>query len=299
MSRNSRIPLLVRTTVGGLFLLATFAGRSKNCFAGKLDEVREEVREGDEDEQTRTQPTIPTFPTTPGWSSSATSEDDRDHPFRDFVNTTVVFSTSAPWWLPHYALRDDFLNWTDDPTAPYAEGHDGYLVINDPDTLDTRWWAARISTEYGTNFGSLSRIGTRLIFDTSTRFGFDTEWNQWIEATPLGNDSLATGDFNLVYRFAQSERVQFYSGAGVNWLADSARSDFGFNLTYGVEAFPTDPLVLAATIDLGSLGDAVFFHFRSTAGVMVGPGELFTGYDYQRIGNVNLQGLLLGIRFWF
>ncbi len=54
-----------------------------------------------------------------------------------------------------------------------------------------------------------------------------------------------------------------------------------------------------ATMDLGSLGDALFFHFRSTAGVMIGPAELFTGYDYQRIGNVNLQGLTVGLSLWF
>ncbi len=106
---------------------------------------------------------------------------------------------------------------------PTRECHEGYLVINPADPINTDWWSVRFSSEYGTDFDSLSRIGTRLVFDTSTRFGFDTEWNQWIESIPGGDDSLATGDFNLVYRFAQNEQIQFYSGVGANWMTDSQR----------------------------------------------------------------------------
>jgi len=189
--------------------------------------------------------------------------------------------------------------WATFPSAPYAEDHPGYLVIDAVDPTGTDNWFVRLSTEYGTDFGNLSRIGSRLLIDSSSRFGLETEWNQWLESSTTGDDSLATGDFNLTYRFAQHEQVQFRSGLGMNWLADSGRVDVGFNFTYGVDVYPNRPYSFSAVLDVGSLGDALFFHGRSTVGVVWGPAELFTGYDYQRIGQVDLQGVVAGAQIWF
>lgn len=280
----SRVELVV------ILLLIGILGNASNaeCEAGKLDDVRDEIRNGPDDREPRQR------------SRSHTHDCDDDPPgfFSRLMGDTVVFTTSAPWWLPR-SLLEDTGEWSTFPPAPYAEDHPGYLVIDAVDPLGTDNWSVRLSTEYGTDFGDLSRIGAHLLVDTSSRFGVETEWNQWIEASPVGDDSLATGDFNLIYRFAQHERVQFRSGLGLNWLADAGRGDIGFNFTYGVDVFPAQPLTLSAVLDVGSLGDALYFHGRSTVGVVWGPAEIFTGYDYQRIGRVNLQGLVAGVQVWF
>lgn len=261
----------------------------RTCRAGVLDEVRSEVREGDDDPKPKTKPRR---------SRHDDCDDDPPGFFDQLISNTVLFTVTAPWWLPRLSCADDG-GWASFPPAPYAQGHPGYLVIDPIDPAGTDGWSLRLSSEYGTDFDDLSRIGTRLFVDTSHRIGIDTEWNQWIESAPAGTDDLATGDFNLVYRFAQHERVQYHSGLGMNWLADDAGSEFGFNFTWGVQAFPRDPFVFDAVMDVGSLGDAFLFHFRTSAGVIWGPAEIFAGYDRLRIGRTDLQGVMAGVRFWF
>jgi len=114
-----------------------------------------------------------------------------------------------------------------------------------------------------------------------------------------GTDDLVVGDVNLVYRFAQSELACLRSGLGFRMLADCHRSDFGFNFTYGGDVFPVRPLVLSGLVDLGNLGSAFVVHGRASAGVVYSGWEFFLGYDFLRIGTVNLQGPMLGVRLWF
>ena len=264
--------------------------------AGELQSVREAVRK-------QSSAPAETEPKKNKKRRSRRSNCDDDAGFRlvlgDLIGKVLFVAVSSPWWVPHVAVDDDLSDWASFPSAPYDDGHDGYLVIDTLAPIEADGLAARIRTEYGTDFDDLSRIGTRLIVDTGSRFGIDTEWNQWFEETGGSRDTLATGDFNLVYRFAQHERIQFRSGLGFNWLADSGEGDFGFNFTYGVDVFPIEPVILSGTLDVGSLGDAAFVHVRSTAGVNWGPAELFAGYDYQRIGPVNLHGLVAGLQLWF
>ncbi|MCA8997703.1 MAG: hypothetical protein KDA80_11975, partial [Planctomycetaceae bacterium] len=155
------------------------------------------------------------------------------------------------------------------------------------------------TAEYGNDFDGIEQIGGRYLIEGSHRFGVDTEFHSWLEELPQGTDSLWTGDFNVVHRFAQSEHVQFRTGLGANWLEDHGSADFGINFTYGVDVFPKKPWVWSNTIDLGTLGDAGRFHFRSTIGLQVRNVEFFTGYDYQRIGDAELPGLLTGIKLSF
>lgn len=57
--------------------------------------------------------------------------------------------------------------------------------------------------------------------------------------------------------------------------------------------------MVSADLDLGTLGAASVFRGRLTGGVVWNRCELFTGYDYLRIGAVDLQGPVLGLRAWF
>src|SRR5690606_20030843 len=260
--------------------LGAAAGTPRFCGAGVLDEVRGEVRDDDDESQ-------PKEKRRRSHSDHDDCDNDPSGVFEKLIGETLLFGVTVPWWGPRVVLADDG-GWASFPPAPYAEGHPGYLVIDPIDPAGTDGWMLRLSSEYGTDFDDLDRIGARLVIDTSARSGIDTEWNQWIESTPTGTDDLATGDFNLVCRFARHERLQYHTGLGMNWLADDAGSDFGVNFTWGVQAFPRDPFVVDAVIDIGSLGDAFLLHFRTSAGVVWGPAEIFTGYDRQHIGNATL-----------
>lgn len=62
---------------------------------------------------------------------------------------------------------------------------------------------------------------------------------------------------------------------------------------------PVKPLVISTVLDAGTLGHAGVIHARLTGGVLRSRWEAYLGYDFLRIGSVNLQGPLLGVRFWF
>ena len=205
----------------------------------------------------------------------------------------------SPWWGPHVALVDNLDIRPDFPTAPYIDGVPGHLLIHSTNLTPVRGWGGRAAAHYGTDFGDLQWSTIRLQMDTAPRFGFDAEWTHWTESTRGRNDSLDTGEVNLLYRFAQSEQLEFHTGLGVNWLADGSDGEAGINFTYGMQAFPVRPWTLRAAIDAGTLGDAGLFHFRVGAGAVWNRCELFTGYDVYRIGDVTLDGLFAGAAFWF
>lgn len=166
--------------------------------------------------------------------------------------------------------------------------------------LPARHWSCRLRAEYTSDFNDLSRIGGHLLLSSTSRFGVDTGFDYLQEELPGGgHDYLTLGDFNLVYRFAQSEHLQFRAGVGFNWLSDEIDTDFGFNFTYGADFFPIRPWVVSATLDLGTLGNAGLFHFRTTAGVIIHGCEVYTGYEYHAIGSTRINGLVGGVRVWF
>ena len=148
--------------------------------------------------------------------------------------------------------------------------------------------------------GDVDRFGGRLVLDTASRLGLDTETNYWHETfSNGGSDQLWTGDANIVFRFAQSEKTQFRAGVGVNWLADSGIGDVGFNFTYGADWFPRKPWTVSTVFDMGTIGTGTLFHNRTTAGVMLGPVEAFAGYDYFQLGSAKFHGPVAGVGIRF
>lgn len=210
----------------------------------------------------------------------------------------ILWTMTSPWWIPIAALDDQYSDEPQFSPYPYAADHRGYLILSPAALASDKWFGARLTSEYATNFSRLERVGGRLQLDTATRFGLDTEWNWWNEQTGTGSDQLWTGDANLVYRFAQSRRAQFFTGLGLNWISGN-RGDVGFNFTYGFDLFPAEPLVLRNVIDVGTLGKAGLFHFKSTVGFNVKHVEIFTGYDSLRIGGTSLQGMIGGLSIWW
>jgi hypothetical protein len=206
---------------------------------------------------------------------------------------------TAPVWAPRAILGDD--NAIDGffPRFPYEDDAPGYMMIDDW-TSKPRRWAGRVRSDYATDFDDLGRVGGNLLLSTTSRFGLDVEMNHF-EERRLGRryDDLWLGDANVVYRFAQSEWMLWRAGIGMNWLADPEDSDFGVNFTYGVDVFPLRPWVISSTLDWGTLGSAELFHFRATAGIVIGGIETCTGYEYYDVDRFHFSGLVAGVRIWF
>jgi len=215
-----------------------------------------------------------------------------------FTGGAVFTVLTSPWLIPRSILedKDEVLTMAD---LPYAENWDGYFVNQVPQPEWAKPWSGRFLAESGTNFDGLQKHGGRLRLDTSSRWGLDTEWNFRRETLSSGHDTLWNGDANLVYRFAQSRRAAFYTGLGVNWLSDRFGGNAGFNFTYGADFYPADPWVISGVIDWGTLGHATMFHGRATVGMMLNRLEVFTGYDYLKLGGTSLPSFVAGVQLHF
>lgn len=211
----------------------------------------------------------------------------------------AIHLAGAPFTVPNHWLEGgDLYGSAYFPTWPY-DATEGSLIVENPDLNSHRTFGGRLQIFGATDFDDLQRYQVRLLAEQTNRFGVDTETGLLRQTVPDGRDELWLGDFNLTYRFAQSEHVQFRAGIGANWLADSVRGDAGFNFTYQVDVFPREPWTASALFDIGTLGDATLFHGRGTVGVMVRQWEIFTGYDYLSIGDFDSHGVLGGLSLHF
>jgi hypothetical protein len=199
---------------------------------------------------------------------------------------------------------------------PYADGDPGFMYRDgwsEPrpapgsdavEVLGLGRWSVRGLVEESNDFDGLNRATLHLLLETTSRLGLQTSWTylqENLNGCWCGRrwDEMVLGDVNLVYRFAQHDRAQFRAGIGARFLADNDLFRAGFNFTYGMDLYPVKPWVFSTTLDAGTLGHAGVFHIRATAGYMLNRFEIYGGYDYMRIGAVDLQGPVLGLRVWF
>lgn len=229
---------------------------------------------------------------------SGAADDNSSSGATELSSSMILGIATAPWSIPRSILLDeDRDGYFGD--YPFSDDRDGYIVDQLPQPEWTRRWAGRFTSEYGSNFDGLSKTGGRLQLETTQRFGIDIEWDRRREELFAGHDTLWTGDANLVYRFAQSQHAAFYTGLGLNWSADHSRSDFGFNFTYGADFFPVRNVVVSSTLDIGRLGHSTLIHGRATIGYFINRFEVFTGFDYYKVGGAELNGMVSGVRLWF
>lgn len=270
-------PAVILCAVIGLFA-------ARQMRAGELDAVRESV-------------TAPS-PSQPSSHDHSDDDDDDDSFFDEFFAPLVWHALISPWSLPINLLDDPYTDYAGIVPQPYRDeafalryqaGREGPL----PEVF------GRLQLDYSTTFDGLMQVGGQLLVETPWRIGIDTSLAHWWEDGGGATESLELGDANLVYRFAQSETMQFRTGIGVNWIAGYADGDVGFNFTYGFDWFPRKPWTISSNFDIGTLGHAGMFHNQTTVGVVVKSFEIFTGYDYRRIGGGELDGWITGLRWRF
>jgi hypothetical protein len=275
---------------------------------GRLQQVRDDARSSSSD---------------PGKSSTGENDDDSwlgsllcallsstDENGTSAGGLALAGAWLAPFYVPACLLGDDYncrLNFT---SYPFADGFRGYQILPpeiahqfyDADVTDAPYksWAVRVTMEEGNDIRGLNRVGALLKFEHASRFGVTSNWNWFTERLGSGRyDQTWINDTNLTFRFAQNEVASLYTGLGFRVLTDRHTSDGGINFTYGGDWFPVRPLVVSGVFDVGTLGSAGVIHGRASVGAVWHHGELFTGYDFLRIGSVNLQGPMIGVRVWF
>jgi hypothetical protein len=260
---------------------------------GKLDQVREAVDKPSG---------------APSRDNSSSASPDDDDPFSDLFGGFVAQILAAPWTAPNAEWDAGSKIDVRFTPFPYADPQTRYVVLDRPpdgrpsyyDLPDAQWWSVRTSAEAGSNFDGLDRVGLRLFLDTNTRFGLKSDWDWYTEKRPCGcRDELWLGDLTATYRFVQNEGVMMTTGLGARFLIDHGRDRGGVNFLYGFDAFPAKPLHLFGDFEGGFVGSAGLVRLRGGVGVNWAHAELFAGYDFVRLGGVNLQGPMVGLRLWF
>jgi hypothetical protein len=278
-----------------LWLLVALLCAAEPAAAGKLDDVRDEVRD----------------------SSSSSSDNDSRDSWRDYddddyydhgdsdISPDLLLALFWPFMVPYAATDDCYGGDYVYAWYPYADNHPVALASTCADRVAREQavgqsWAFQISADVVPQVDAILRLDASVRIQTPIRLELESGWSHFRERLPTGEtDQLTIGDLNFVVRFAQSSTAQFRAGLGARVMVDAAGTDPGFNVTYGFDLFPVDPLVISAAVDLGMLGFAGYAQGRFTLGVTLLGGELYAGWDHIQIGGVSLTGPVAGARFWF
>ncbi|QDU76616.1 hypothetical protein Pan97_36680 [Bremerella volcania] len=185
--------------------------------------------------------------------------------------------------------------------SDYPYQHEfGYMLMGDAWVTTGKTTSIRGSVEYGSDFGDLSRVGTKLLVEGTSRWGIDIQWDEYFENLPSGGtDQLTLGDLNFTFRVPQGYHSQFRFGLGTNLLEDRNGSEFGINFTTGYDVYLGKPWIWSTEMDLGKVGSADLFRIRSTLGAQWKRVEVFAGYQYTNLEGIELDGFVSGMRFWF
>jgi hypothetical protein len=253
---------------------------------GRLDEVRREVRAPSPD---RDKPNKDDPDKDSGWANL----------FADLL--CGAFCASAQDKKENEGAFLPYPYFADFPGFLWKQRRDEQEALIPPPPDVTLWqYSGRLLIENANNFTDLNRLGGQLFLDTKLGLGLRADYNWFHERCCCGKyDDMGLGDVNLLYRLVESERFQMHLGLGCVFLSDSRRTDAGPSATASFDVFPIQPVVLSAQFDAGAIGWAGYGHARGTVGYQWKCWELFGGYDWVRIGSVNLQGPLVGIRLWF
>jgi len=166
-----------------------------------------------------------------------------------------------------------------------------------PTHVQPTQWSGGLRLELGGAGDRVSRTGLGLLVESGLRVGVDFDWDAYSEELEAGgHDELHIGQANLTYRVYEHEHAKVRAGVGVGWLGDRYGAEAGINFTLQADLQLTTHWVAHADVDIGTLGDAQTQHVAATVARRFGPCEVFAGYDFRRIGAVDLQGPALGLR---
>lgn len=215
--------------------------------------------------------------------------------FMEIFGPILSYIFISPYSVPYTFWDDGFDTHLCFHPYPYYSTEKGYLTESD----DLKGLAFDLSSAYKIYRGDVYGVGLNFKARTNFRFEVHADYNYLEEKLDNGTkDSLYLGNINVLYRFAQNERLLMHSGLGLNILHDK-EDKFGFNYNYSLEAYPFKPMYLAIGVDLGLLGGASYVRFRTMVGVVYRSYEVNIGFESYNIGDTSLEGLIFGFKMYF
>jgi hypothetical protein len=185
------------------------------------------------------------------------------------------------------------------PVNPYPSVADDFQPVAVDPLLDPLHGHVWLRTTFDVAFyeDNIDQYGSRFLIGHHGRVYIDSEVNWLVEDFGDASDGSAIGDVNAILVDLRSPWSELRAGLGANWLHDVS-TDFGFNVTSDLELYLT-PWKAMLGVDWGTLGDADFLHARAAGGVEFDRIELFAGYDFRAIGDVQFGGPVVGLTMAF
>lgn len=238
--------------------------------------------------------------------------------FGEAFGDVLFYSVFSPFVVPNHLIEgresEDGANMVLDrwfQRYPYDE-KPGWMFmerirrreLEDPEVIPPEYLrrnSFRMSFEAGSDFRNVDRLRGELWLETSEyRVGIHATADYFRERLDCGcYDDTVLGTVNFTVRFAQNERIQMHTGFGLIALVDDRITEAGFNWQYGLTVFPMQPFSGFLQVELGTLGKAFQLHTRAGLGIHWRWAEGMFGFDYRRIGSVEISGPFAGLRFWF
>ena len=237
------------------------------------------------------------------------------------VTAEIYDTSSGPpderAWMPGETVYQDPIAVVDEPSAIADESGDPpadeELVVQASPPVVEDWtsggqaWAAQLSLDGALIDADTLRLRPRFRLFTPSRVELDAETSIYRESltardrTETGRDVdwMTVSTMHVAIRFAQSQAVQFRLGVGPRLMTTPDAAFMGWDLSYGFEAFPFRPFILAGSAGMGTVGKAFVTDLRASVGVVVSAVEIMVGGERLQIGDTVLGGPTAGVRLWF
>lgn len=200
-----------------------------------------------------------------------------------------------PWTVPAAVVREYNAHGYSIPLYPYAD-EPAYTVGREAAPREVK----RVA-RWGLRLGATARSPQLVSGTFATQLDFSLpitlrlDYRLLTEADGGTRNYAGLGNAELLYRFAESGALRFFTGAGYVQWADVAGLGHGFGLIYGFEAFPIRPITFGSRVSIGVLGESYGFQWRSHIGVMISRYEVQVAYDHVDVGGAQLGGLQVSL----
>ncbi len=160
--------------------------------------------------------------------------------------------------------------------------------------------------QLGVSRGQASEGGStvdryRLDLRVQTPWPVDASATGFLLVEPLDgrpDDRLALWKGTAWWRAVDERRVELALGAGYRRLFDPANGENGGHVSGSLRFFPLSSFVLEGRLDAGWIGEATHFDWRTSAGALFGPVEIYFAWTGLTFDDLALTGPSVGMRLW-
>lgn len=235
----------------------------------------------------------------------------RAHPSRQDGETgaalavLAAYAIASPFTIPSAALTHhypDYHGVPDEPYSPHPKRDSKGTLASPDNNLALRLGAQftlrpREQNKYGQDRGNVVGALTARL-DFRNRMTIAGEYRQLVES-PLSRSDRAwagLGELTALWRFAESPRIRFYTGAGYgNWI-DQHGPVHGLLFHYSFEVYPVSPVAFGSHVAVGPLGQSYALRWKTHLSFVIRHIELQFAYDHINVAGVQYGGPMVGVQ---